>query len=67
MNVEGLTIKEIADILEIHPMAVKTRLKTAGIKEKIKAGRTNLYDKKVVELIRNVPNRGRPLKKKAKK
>jgi predicted ArsR family transcriptional regulator len=62
MSVNGLTIKEIAAILNIHPMAVKTRLKTAGIKEKDHAGKTNIYDESVVDLIRDVPQRGRPKK-----
>jgi predicted ArsR family transcriptional regulator len=64
MSVEGLTIKEMATMLDIHPMAVKTRLKTAGIKPKTTAGKTNIYDYSVVETIRNVPERGRPKKKK---
>jgi predicted ArsR family transcriptional regulator len=63
MSVEGLTIREIAAILNIHPMAVKTRLKTAEIKPKTTAGKTNVYDYSVVETIRNVPERGRPKKR----
>jgi DNA-directed RNA polymerase specialized sigma24 family protein len=62
MSVTGLTIREIADILNIHPMAVKTRLRTAGIKAKDRAGKTNIYDESVVDLIRNVQDRGRPPK-----
>jgi len=64
MIMEGLTIREIADILGIHYMAVKTRLRTAGIEPETKAGKTNIYNKKVVNLIRNVPDRGRPKKEK---
>ena len=63
MKVEGLTHKEIADILGITPDAVKMRLLTAGIKPKIKAGRTNLYSNDVVEKIREVSKGGRPKKK----
>ena len=60
MIVEGLTIREIADILGIHYMAAKTRLRTANIEPESKAGKTNIYNKKVVKLIENVPDRGRP-------
>jgi len=64
MSVEGLTHREIADILGITPDAVKMRLLTAKIKPTIKAGRTNLYSKDVVEIIREVSKGGRPPKKK---
>jgi hypothetical protein len=62
MNVNGLTHREIADILGITPDAAKLRLRTAGIKPTIKAGKTNLYSNDVVELIREVSKGGRPKK-----
>jgi predicted transcriptional regulator len=62
MSVNGLTHREIAEILGISPDAVKMRLLTAGIKPSIKAGRTNLYSEDVVELIREVNKGGRPKK-----
>jgi predicted transcriptional regulator len=64
MNVNGLTHREIADILGITPDAVKMRLLTAGIKPTIKAGRTNLYSDDVVDKIREVNKGGRPRKEK---
>ena len=67
MSVEGLTHREIADILGITPDAVKMRLLTAKIKPTIKAGRTNLYSKDVVDKIREVSKGGRPPKKKKSK
>jgi len=60
----GLTIREIAEMLGIEPKAVMARLLNAGIEPKQKAGRTNIYDPDVVEAIRNVPSRGRPPKPK---
>jgi predicted transcriptional regulator len=62
MSVNGLTHREIADILGITPDAVKMRLLTAGIKPAIKAGRTNLYSDDVVDKIREVNKGGRPKK-----
>jgi predicted transcriptional regulator len=64
MDMEGLTHREIADILGISPDAVKMRLLTANIKPKFKAGRTNLYSKDVIGKIREVSKGGRPRKKK---
>ena len=63
----GLTIREIAEMLEIEPKAVTARLLNAGIQPKQKAGRTNIYDPAVVEAIRNVPGKGRPPKAKPDK
>ena len=60
----GLTIREIAEMLGIEPKAVMARLLNAGIEPKQKAGRTNIYDPDAVEAIRNVPSRGRPKKPK---
>jgi hypothetical protein len=60
----GLTIREIAKILGIEPLTAKQRLARARIQPKDKAGKTNIYDPKVVEKIRNVPGKGRPPKAK---
>jgi hypothetical protein len=64
MKVNGLTHREIADILGITPDAAKLRLRTAGIRPAIKAGRTNLYSEDVIEKIREVAKGGRPKKAK---
>jgi hypothetical protein len=64
MKVNGLTHREIGDILGITPDAAKLRLRAAGIKATIKAGKTNLYSPDVVDLIREVSKGGRPKKAK---
>jgi predicted ArsR family transcriptional regulator len=64
MNVQGLTIPEIAEILGISPSAAKFRLIRAGIQPKAQTGRMNFYDESVPELIREVSKGGRPKKKK---
>jgi predicted ArsR family transcriptional regulator len=56
---EGLTIKEMAQILEIEPNTVMQRLYVAKIKPITKDA---LYDKSALEAIRSVPGRGRPKK-----
>jgi len=66
MDMNGLTIREIAAMLGITPNAAKIRLYDAGIQPKDRAGKTNIYDESVVEAIRNVPGRGRPKKPKGK-
>ena len=57
---EGLTIKEMAEILGIPPDTVKNRLFVANIKPITKAA---VYDKSALEVIRNVQGKGRPRKK----
>jgi hypothetical protein len=64
VNVEGLTIREIAEILNIPPGTAKTRLFNRGVKPKIKAGKTNLYDNSAIDLIKEVSKGGRPKKSK---
>ena len=64
MNMNGLTIREIAEQLGITPNAAKIRLYEAGILPKDHAGKTNIYDESVVKVIRDVPGRGRPKKTK---
>jgi predicted ArsR family transcriptional regulator len=59
LNMEGLTIKEMAEILGIDPMAVKQRLFVAKIKPMTKDA---VYDRTALEAIRNVPGKGRPRK-----
>jgi predicted ArsR family transcriptional regulator len=60
----GLTIKEIAEALNITPEAAKFRLLRNGIQPKDHAGKTNIYDETVVEQIRMTSKGGRPKKKK---
>jgi hypothetical protein len=59
---EGLTIREIAQILGISPDAVTMRLKKAGIDPKFIAGKTYLFDPALVDRIREVSKGGRPKK-----
>jgi hypothetical protein len=56
---EGMTITEMAEILEIAPNTVMQRLYVAGIKPITKEA---IYDKSALEAIRNVPGKGRPPK-----
>jgi hypothetical protein len=58
----GLTIREIAEILGIDPRAAKMRLRTAGIQPKTHAGKTNIYDESAIDQIREVSKGGRPRK-----
>jgi hypothetical protein len=59
IDMEGLTIKEMAEILGIAPPAVKQRLFVAGIKPITKDA---VYDKSALEAIRKAPGKGRPRK-----
>jgi hypothetical protein len=67
LRVNGLTAREIASILGITPHAALERLYAAGIQPKTHAGKTNIYDESVVDLIREVSKGGRPRKDDAKK
>jgi predicted ArsR family transcriptional regulator len=60
LNGEYLTMLEIADNLGITYLAAKQRLLRAKMKPIIKEV---LYEKSVLETIRNVPGKGRPPKK----
>jgi hypothetical protein len=62
MNMEGYTLEEMAEILKIKPDSVLKRLQKEGIKP---ISRAVLYDKSVIEVIRNV-QMGRPPKDKRK-
>jgi hypothetical protein len=61
MNMEGYTAKEMAEILGINLKAAKLRIFRAGIKPITKDA---LYDKITLEILRNVPGKGRPPKAK---
>ena len=61
----AMTAKEIAEILNIHPKAVKSRLRRARIEPIAYAGPTAMYDPSCVEAIREVSKGGRPKKAKA--
>jgi hypothetical protein len=55
----GYTAKEIADILDINLKAAKLRIFRAGIKPITKDA---LYDKSVLDILKNTPGKGRPKK-----
>jgi hypothetical protein len=63
-NMNELTVKEIAEILDRPFETIKVQLRTAGIEPVRKVGRTNIYAPSVVEAIRSVPGKGRPKKEK---
>jgi hypothetical protein len=62
INMDGITISEMAKILDIAPNTVMQRLYVAGIKPITKEA---VYDKSALEAIRNVPGKGRPKKAEA--
>ena len=62
MNMNGYTAAEMAEILGINLKAAKLRLFRAKVKPITKDA---LYDKSALEVIRNVPGKGRPPKVKA--
>jgi predicted ArsR family transcriptional regulator len=55
-----LTIKEIAEKLDISQTAAKARLFRLDIKPDKLIGNTGIYDPSVIEKIRNVNSVGRP-------
>jgi hypothetical protein len=59
MNMEGYTMSEMAELLNVPVKTVNMRLFRAGIKPVTKDA---LYDKSALEAIRNVPGKGRPPK-----
>jgi len=61
-NMEGYTMKELAALLGISEKTVNMRIFRQGIKPLTKDA---LYDKAVLESIRNVPGKGRPPKAKS--
>jgi hypothetical protein len=60
-RMNGLTISEMAKILNLKPDTVKMRLHVANIKPITKEA---VYDNSALEAIRNVPGKGRPPKAK---
>jgi predicted ArsR family transcriptional regulator len=65
--VNGLTLKEISEILGITQATAKMRLRKLDISPKLYAGQTGVYDEGVVDKIRNTPGKGRPPKAKPDK
>jgi transposase len=63
-SMNGLTLKEIAEMLEITQATAKMRLRKIGIYPKAYAGQTGVYEQSALEAIRNVPGKGRPPKAK---
>jgi hypothetical protein len=63
MRIEGLTITEMAETLELPYTTVQKRLERYGI-QPITTGA--IYPKEALEIIRNVPPRGRPPRDKTK-
>jgi DNA-directed RNA polymerase specialized sigma24 family protein len=61
INVEGLTITEMAKMLGISYGTAKSRLVRGGIKPKTKEA---LYDESALEFLKNTPGKGRPRKNK---
>jgi hypothetical protein len=59
MNMEGYTMSEMAELLNVPVKTVNMRLFRAGIKPVTKDA---VYDKSALEAIRNVPGKGRPPK-----
>jgi hypothetical protein len=59
MKMEGYTMSEMAELLDVPVKTVNMRLFRAGIKPMTKDA---LYDKSALETIRNVPGKGRPKK-----
>jgi len=66
-SMEGLTLREISEQLGIATKTAQKRIMRAGIKPKGYAGPTALYEKSVVEKIRDVAPVGRPRKAAAPK
>jgi hypothetical protein len=58
-GMEGYTASEIASILGIKLKTAKKRIETTGIKP---LTYESLYPKKILELVKNAPPRGRPPK-----
>ena len=61
---QGYTITEIAEKLDISYITAKQRLLRAGIKPITKDA---LYDKSVLDILKNTPGKGRPKKAAADK
>jgi transposase len=59
---ENLTIREIADILNVSMPTAKQRIHRKGIVPVRYVGMIGLYDPTAVDAIRDVPGKGRPKK-----
>jgi transposase len=59
MEIKGLTIREMAEKLELPYKTIEKRLKRAGI-EPLTTG--TIYPESALEAIRSVPGKGRPRK-----
>jgi IS30 family transposase len=59
---EGITIAEMVLVLKRKPDTIKRQLQRKGIKPKEYAGPTALYNKSVLEAIRDIAPVGRPKK-----
>jgi hypothetical protein len=64
ISMEGITTKEIAEMLGITPEAAFLRLRAKNIPAKAKIGSVNIYDPGVLDQIREVSKGGRPRKDK---
>jgi hypothetical protein len=58
----GLDVNEIGKILNIKPKTAKMRILRAGIQPIGKHGPTCIYDKSIIDKIREVSKGGRPKK-----
>jgi hypothetical protein len=65
--VEELTLKQIAETLNVKTITARKRLERYGIQPVMFAGPTALYSPSALEAIRDVPGKGRPRKKPADK
>jgi hypothetical protein len=60
LSTSSLTVMEIADILHIAVDAAKRRMQRLAIKPVRYVGPTAIYDPAVLDILRNVPGKGRP-------
>jgi len=56
---EGLTLSELAESLDVPQKTVEMRLFRAGIKPIMRGA---IYDKSVLEILKDTPGKGRPKK-----
>jgi predicted ArsR family transcriptional regulator len=61
VKVNGYTVTELSELLEIKPNAVRQRLLVAGIKPLVAE---YIYPIETLDILKNAPSRGRPKKKK---
>jgi hypothetical protein len=63
-NMDELTVLEIAEIKKMNFVTVKARIRVLGIKPARKVGRTNIYNRTILNLIDETNPVGRPPKAK---